>query len=100
MPKNRARPVIKLEDYKRKLEDRAARIEAGGRVFVIPPVALLTRDQMKAINEAGPSDVEGQARAIMGDEELDAFCAAGGSEFIILDLFGEEGKDDEEAGEG
>ena len=98
MSKRRKPPVIKLEDYKQKLVDQAQVVEAGGREFRIPPMALMSHDAYKRIRESDDADIETQARAVMGDAEFVAFVEVGGTEFIVMDLFGKQ-SENEDAGE-
>lgn len=80
---------IKLSDYKEsKANEGRIEIEADdGTVFVIPPAVLWPDD---AADRYRLGDIVGCARVIMGEEEYEAFKAAGGSAGIVGALVGEE----------
>lgn len=80
----RAEHRFNLQDYKAtKEEEGAIYIDAGERTFRVPP-ALLWPDEVTELAAAGK--VKQAAVGLIGQEEYDAFVAAGGTGSLLLSM--------------
>ena len=110
MPKKRTAPVVKLADFKKKLEEEhSLLIEApDGKKFRYRGPELLSDDEFKSMVELEKSDDPASAievARIMVDD-YDGFVAAGGSTAILMEIVqaeshrrAGEGEDAEDPGE-
>lgn len=73
-----------LQDYKAKKEEEGAvYIDAGDRTFRVPP-ALLWPDEVTELAAAGKT--KQAAIGLIGQEDYDAFVAAGGTGSLLLSM--------------
>ena len=92
MSKNTSPRRIKIADYKASKADEGAIIleDDNGREYRIPPRAIWSDELLNRIKNVDAEDPVAQARALLGDEEYDAFHAGGGEAMMVSSIIDEE----------